>query len=435
VNLALLGATVALLPLLVPRGPGNTAPVDLLAAAFLFSSLVTIVRQRRHVEVPAVVPLWLIGAGSFLALIVSHSLGVSLLTLLVDGYLLLLSMAVITQLQDDRRRLQVILVVWAVASVVWTTVILGAYFHLLPPSLLELLQMRANAKRLSGPTGDKPNLAASYLIVSFFVLRASPWPRRRLARWLAAGWLLLGVFATGSLGGFLGIVAGVAFLFAGNLFGKGHTPFAVQGLVGALLLALVLPAVILFTVTGVPRPSLTQVDLVSAQAQSGPLAYSVGRLDNSLNGRLALWTTALRKASPTLLTGIGPGGAKGQLNISNGSVDENGVLRVYSLHTDFLAFLIERGVLGLLGLVGLYAVLLRRSVLLFRTPGIGRLRVLGPAVVANIADSFFHETLHYRHVLLLFALLWAASNLPVTAIKGGPVASQVGTREAVNDVH
>ena len=434
-NVALLGATVALLPLLVPRGPGNTAPVDLFAAAFLFWTLVTVVRQRRHLEVPAVLPLTLIAAGSLLALIVGHSLGVSLLTLLVDGYLLLLWMAVINQFQQDGRRLRIILVVWSISSLVWTTLMVGAYFHFLPTSLLELLQMQADAKRTSGPTGDKPNLAASYLIISFFVLRASPWPRRRLARSLAAGWILLGLFATGSLGGLLGVAAGLVILAAGNLLRKGHTPFEVQGLVGALLLAVVLPVVILFAMTGVPRPSLSQVDLVAEQAKSGALAYSVGRLDNSLNGRIALWTLALQKAGPSLVTGIGPGAAKTQLDISNGSVDENGVLRVFSLHTDFLAFLIERGVLGLLGLIGLYAVLIRRSALLFRAQAnVGRLRALGPAVAANIADSFFHETLHYRHVLLMFGLLWAASNLPLMASRG-PEAPQIRTREAVDAVH
>jgi len=434
VNLALLGATVTLLPLLVPRGPGNTAPVDLLAAAFLFSVLVTVVRQRRRLEVPAPVPLALIAAGSLLAFAVSDSPKITLLTLLVDVYLLLLCMAVINQLHHDERRLRIVLVIWAVSCIVWTTIMLAAYFHVLPSSLLELLQMQAEAKRTSGPTGQKPNLAASYLVVSFFVLRASPWPRRRPARVLAAGWLLLGVFATGSLGGLLGVVVGSAFLVTGNLFRRGHTPFEVQGLVGALLLAVVLPAAALFAVAGVPRPSLSQVDLVSEQAKNGALAYSVGRLDNSLGGRIVLWTAALQKAGPSLLTGIGPGAAKTELSISNGSVDENGVLRVFSLHTDFLAFLVERGVLGLLGLLGLYAVLLRRSAWLFRAQAnVGRLQVLGPAVAANIADSFFHETLHYRHVVLMFALLWVASNLSVIGSRA-PAVPHSSPGEALHAV-
>jgi hypothetical protein len=422
VNLALLAATVTLLPLLVPRGPGNTAPVDLLAAAFLFSVLVTVVRQRRRLEVPAPVPLALIAASSLLALAVSDSLGVGVRTLLGDVYLLLLCMAVINELHHDERRLRIVLVVWAVSCIIWTTIMVAAYFHVLPGSLLELLQMQPEAKRTSGPTGQKPNLAASYLVVSFFVLRASPWPRRRPARVLAGGWVLLGLFATGSLGGLLGVVVGSVFLLTGKLFRRVHTPFEVQGLVGALLLAVVLPAAALFALAGVPRPSLSQVDLVSEQAKNGALAYSIGRMDNSLGGRIVLWTAALQRAGPSLLTGIGPGAAKTELSISNGSVDENGVLRVFSLHTDFLAFLIERGMLGLLGLLGLYAVLLRRSAWMFRAQAnAGRLGALGAAVAANIADSFFHETLHYRHVVLLFALVWVASNLSVMGSRAPPV--------------
>jgi O-antigen ligase len=169
----------------------------------------------------------------------------------------------------------------------------------------------------------------------------------------------------------------------------------------------------LLLVAGVPRFGLSEVATVSEQAKGGALGDSVGRADKSLAGRLSLWTRAVARTGPQVLTGIGPGQAKTQLQISNGSVTRKGTLDVHSLHNDYLAFLVERGILGLAGLLWLYAALARRA---------GRLALagwrwdvwlpaLGAGFVATAADAFFHEAFHYRHVVVLFALLFAAGDL------------------------
>jgi O-antigen ligase len=121
------------------------------------------------------------------------------------------------------------------------------------------------------------------------------------------------------------------------------------------------------------------------------------------------------------LVGVGPGSAKAQLQISNGSVNRKGVLAVHSLHNDYLAFLIERGIFGLAGLVLLYGALFRRAAWALdagRRQGIGA-AALGAGVVATAADGFFHEVFHYRHAIVLFALLWVAADL-VTAEEPAP---------------
>jgi O-antigen ligase len=81
---------------------------------------------------------------------------------------------------------------------------------------------------------------------------------------------------------------------------------------------------------------------------------------------------------------------------------------------------VERGLLGLAGLLALYAVLLYRAVGLM-VAGIWRgigMAGLGAAAVANAVDSFFHEILHFRHAVVLFALVWVASEL----VRPGPPA-------------
>ncbi|MFX3824767.1 hypothetical protein ACJBTM_10565, partial [Streptococcus suis] len=82
-----------------------------------------------------------------------------------------------------------------------------------------------------------PNLAASYMMTSFFVLLASPWPSRRLARLGAAGFLLLAVYVTGSNGALLGLAVGVAVLAVGACLRGSRTPRQRLQIVGVTILA------------------------------------------------------------------------------------------------------------------------------------------------------------------------------------------------------
>jgi O-antigen ligase len=114
-----------------------------------------------------------------------------------------------------------------------------------------------------------------------------------------------------------------------------------------------------------------------------------------------------------VLVGVGPGEAKTQLQIANGSVSRNGVITAHSLHNDYLAFLVERGILGLTGLLLLNIALLRRAAWVVGTGrrlGI-RAAALAAGVVATVAGSLFHEVFHFRHAIVLFALLWVAADL------------------------
>ena len=427
-----LAVTVALLPLLVPRGPGNTAPADLFAALFLVLALLALVQRGRRLQVPAPGAIALILAGSLVALALGGQPAIGLLTLLVDAYLLLLLVTIPNHLSGERaeRLLRLLLIVWTVAALAWAALLLAGYFHLLPQGIEQLLKVRADSRRGAGASRNNPNLAASYMLISFFVLLASPWPRGRPLRLLAAGWLLWAMLVTGSLGGLLGLVAGCAAWALGVYLRGGGTAGQARGLAGVALLLAALGLAGLVVAAGVPQPSLADVSTVSQQAKGGTLGNSVGRADKSFTGRLALWSEAVVKAGPRAIVGVGPGEAKSELEISNGSVNrKTGTLTTHSLHSDFLGFLIERGILGLAGLLLLYAALARRAgrvLVAGRRRGIG-VAALGAAVVANAADSLFHETFHFRHVIVLFGLLWVAAGL--TAPAPEPAASPAAPKE------
>ena len=411
-----LAAMVVLLPLLVPRGPGNTSPADLFGGLFLLLTLLALVQRRRRLRVPAPGAIALILTGSLVALGLGAQPGVGLMTLLVDSYLLLLFIAVPNHLSGDRaeRLLRLVLIVWTVAALAWAAVVLAGYFHLLPGGVEQLLQIRANSRRGAGASRNNPNLAASYLLTSFFVLLASPWPRRRPLRLLAAGWLLWAMFVTGSLGGLLGLVAGCATWALAIYRRGGRSAGQVRGLAGVALLLGALGLAGLVVVAGVPRPGLSDVSSVSREARGGTLKNSIGRADKSFAGRLVLWSQAVIKTGPRVIAGLGPGEAKQELQISNGSLNRTtGTLSTHSLHSDFLGFLIERGILGLAGLLLLYAALVRRAGRVLVAGSHNRIGVaaLGAAVAANAAVSLFHETFHFRHVIVLFGLLWVAAEL------------------------
>jgi O-antigen ligase len=411
-----LAATVALLPLLVPRGPGNTAPADLFAAVFLALALLALTQRGRRLQVPAPGAIALILVGSVVALALSSQPGIGLLTLLVDVYLLLLFIMITNHLSGARaeRRLRLILIVWTVAALAWAALLVAAYFDLLPKGGEQLLQIRPDSRRAAGASRNNPNLAGSYMVTSFFVLLASPWPRSRPVRLLAAGWLLWALFLTGSLGALLGLVAGCAAWALGSYLRGGRTTRQVQALAGVALLLGALGLVGLVVAAGVPRLSLAHVNTVSEDAKGSVLHNSVGRAGKSFAGRLNLWSEAVTRAGPRAVVGVGPGEAKGELQISSGALNpKTGAVSTHSMHSDFLGFLIERGILGVAGLLLLYAALLRR---VWRVLLVGRhhrigVAALGIAVVANAAHSLFHETFHFRHVIVLFGLLWVAAEL------------------------
>jgi O-antigen ligase len=285
----------------------------------------------------------------------------------------------------------------------------GLQFGLLPPWLQGLLLANGPEEgiRVAGASGN-PNLAASYLVTSFFVLVASPWPRHRSVRLAAAGLLLYGLYLTGSNGALLGLAAGLPVLLVATGLQRTRAAGERLGVIGAALLAAGLLLGTVVAATGVPQVGVSDVQALATRERAGPFGGNVGRLDRSVNGRLAVWSSAWGAAGPRALIGVGPGSAP-EIPLARRMLKRG-------LHNDYFAFLIERGVLGLLGLLAFVAVLLRWSgrLLVDRLPdgrGGWSLAGLGGGVVANLVLATNHESFHFRHVWVLFGLTWAASQL------------------------
>ena len=401
-HLFVLGLAVAALPLLVPKGPGNTAPVDALAIVYLLVAMVALPRTGRKLERPAGPALLLFLAAGVIATLASDNVGLGLITLLIEVYLILLFFGVSNDLADDPRGLDRILAVWVLAAVVWTCLPVLVAAHVLPQ---ELPIVGVQGARPAGTSGN-PNLLGSYLVTSFFVLLASPWPRARLLRLLAGGWLLWGIWLTGSNGGISGLLLGVAVLGIGAVVRRGRTREQMQGLVGALLLLVVLVVVgtgaLIEWQAGRPSP----FRVFSDESQDSPLGSTLGRTDRGLEDRLDIWRQTWEAASPHVAVGIGPGQFV-SLNLLN----PKGVARS-STHNDYLSVTIERGLLGLVAYLAFCLILVRWGGRLLIAEGSGRAthRALAGAVWANLVFGLAHETYHFRHMWMLFALLWVAAH-------------------------
>jgi O-antigen ligase len=392
---------VAFLPLLIPHGPSNTAPVDVLIVLYLFTATIGWFSTRRPMSFPLVavtaflLVVTLIGVGT------SQFAGVGRTAVLIDVYLYVFFVAVVNDLRQSPRALRIVLATWVFTAVVWAVLANGITFHFLPDGFARLILSNSRALNRASAAADNPNLAASYFLVSLFVLAASPWPRWRWLRWLAGGWLLLAIYATGSVAGLVGLFVGLAALLGSFLVRRaGSTARQTQVVIALLIVALA------FVVGGVTRTVATRsvlgdVATISAsQQQGGVFQNSLGRSNRSLNGRLTLWAQGLTKSSGrgNDLFGVGAGAAKYTVDYK-------------SLHNDILAYLVERGIIALFGLAVLYWLVFRQALRLLGPRGPVQFHALGAAVFANFAFSMTHQTLHFRHVWLLLALIWAATGL------------------------
>ncbi len=127
----------------------------------------------------------------------------------------------------------------------------------------------------------------------------------------------------------------------------------------------------------------------------------LGRAEKSSDGRFALWGRGLDVLSDrnvTLIAGIGPANFK--------VMDRQST----QLHNDLLAFIVERGLLGALGLVLIGGVAVTRAFYLMRIHRKFPDRVAPvvvvflAAIVAVLIASLTHQIFHSRELWLVLAL-------------------------------
>ena len=218
-----------------------------------------------------------------------------------------------------------------------------------------------------------PNYAGHYLVaMALCVHAAMPWRRLKVA---VLGVALCGVFLTASFGALVMIGVSTSYLLLRYLRTRpGVVAFGLAGLV----------------VVGAVGYAFIRTSLETGQTVGATSTLNSARLQRSGSGRLYIWQQALAAAWHHPL-GVGPDG------LHNRGI----ITRFREAHNLYVAFVAERGLIGLLGLL-LVGVLLWRH-----APAGGMARA---SLLAFAAANMVRETFHYRHMWLALALVLVADH-------------------------
>ena len=391
------GTAVCLLPLLHPAGPGNTAPADAAICGAIAVALMWVARARLPLVFPYLLGVAGLVLGGAFAAFLSGAPSSTLLVLVQDALLFGWGMVLVLG-ADDSRIVRAVTTAWCRTASVYACLAVVAYLVGFAP--LSGVTA-ADGVRASYTFGD-PNLAGNYLVTSIFVIAACRRPRSPVLRHTAYVMLMLAIAFTGSNGAMLSLLLGSVLVLAIARFRR-------RGPLAGLLVLVVSLSVAALLVAFVS----TQVDMGALRLEA---ANSVPLLRDSLarsGGSESQRTTILGEGYGLFLdgdgTGYGPGRTKATLQRTQAPY-------VKEAHNDYLAALLERGVLGVMGLFLLggaaalrcsrllvghlpeeYAVLLPRAWLLV---------TIGPAMALS---GTFYEVEHFRHLWTWLGLVAALS--------------------------
>lgn len=405
-----IGAAFAGMPLLVPSGPGNTSPADLPIVLAIIGVLLWLTRNGVPLRLPYATAVWLLMLSGAVAAWANTELR-STAALGQDLFLLLWVSAIAGAVQADPSLVQLICRTWCWSGAGWASLlVLGRLAGL---SWLAGQSAR-DGSRASLTFGD-PNLAGNYFVACLFLILAARHPRRTWVRMLAVLVIVLAIVFTGSNGAMVGLVAGTgAGLVLGRLRSRG--PIAAAGLACVMALA-----------AGLLIVTVNLTALQQQAAAGGPVLHdSFGRSDASSQDRQVLFAEGVRLFWDGSLLGVGPGRTKATLAAIPAPY-------VKEAHNDYVATLVELGVLGGVGLIVLLAsagVRLQRvtAARAGRGGDLWRGQLPAPQFLMAIGASYlvsgaFYEVLHFRHV---WAFLGLVAGLDLLRDKGRPLpASRV----------
>jgi O-antigen ligase len=396
--LGTVAAGLAFMPLLRPSGPGNSSPVDVLIGLSIAAVLVWAARSGQLLRLPYAWPVAVLVAAGAIAGLVGPFPGLSLLQLVQDLALFAWCAAIVNAARSPGA-LRFLLGAWAWSAIGWAAVLVAAYAA--GNQALAGVTAREGA-RASLLVGD-PNLAATYFVVSLLVIAGSAIPAHRALRIPAYVLLLVALGLTGSNGGMLALGASIAVaaaIWSARRFG----------------LVATMPVVALILVAGAAvgsSVSLGDVQRLARDSGQPLLQDSVGRSDASLEERRTLLQESAVLFYEGGALGWGPRATKSVLAAQQAPYAKEA-------HDDYVGAVVERGLLGGVGLLLLAAAVALRARSLVRAraaPAFARaLPHTAPIVGAVIGVAVFatnEQVLHFRHVWALLAVvaayhLWAA---------------------------
>jgi len=385
----LVAVAIVALPLLRPVGPGRFTPVDGLMCVAILGAIVWAGTQRVPVRLPYLVPMTVMVMAGLVAVAFGQDLDEGLLALVQDVFLFAWG-ATIANVIRFPANLSIILAAWAWGATAWASVLIVGVVA----DLSVLVGASTGPESRAQLWFDNPNMAGAYFVMSLFVLLLGLHPRNRLVRVCACLIVLTAIVLTGSNGALLSLVVG-----------GGAAAFIAVWRRTDLVIALASGTIAVVLVAGLAYLAVEGGVLAAVQESSIPLVErSLARGPESAAGRASLFADEFELYRSGSLLGRGPASTKENLESSYG-VAKGG-------HNDYLATLIERGVVGVLGLVLLiasigvmtYSVVLRPLSAAFAGVLENPTAIVG-GVVAMGLFAITHEVLHYRFAWTFLGIL------------------------------
>jgi O-antigen ligase len=384
-------AAIAMLPLLRQGSPANMAPVDVLIATAVGTCLLWAGGRRHRWRWPYVTPMLLMMAGGTIGALAGPLPRAGAIAFVQDAVLLAWCWAV-ANLASSPERMRVLLAAWSWTAIAWVVLL----FCGLAAGIPAITGQTASEGSRTMLTFGDPSYAASYYVISLMIIWATSCPRRRAVRVVAYALLIAALLSTGSNSGMVTLVLGAAVA----------TVLAVGRRAGGAAAAAALAAMLAGGVLAVTQISMTPIQQAAHESEVAFLRDGLGRGHKSASQRDTLRAETARLYRSGGPLGQGPVSTKARLEAEMAPW-------VKEAHNDYLAALIERGVLGLAGVALLAAGLATRLAALVRPLAGGfaeivpRPHALVGAVAGTLVAMAVYELLHVRHLWALLGVVAA----------------------------
>jgi hypothetical protein len=381
---------VAFLPVALPVGPGNFAPVDVLIVAAAAICLFWAGSSRLHWRTPYAIPVAVLITGGALGALAGPVPTAGVVAIVQDLVLLAWCWTVVN-ISHSAANLGVLLKTWVYSSIVWATLM----FVGLATGITQLSGQVARQGSRAQLTFADPNYAANYFFISIMIMWATARPRRPWMR--LSAYILLGTALafTGSNEGIVQIILGVT----------------VAALLGVYRRSGLVPAVTLTTfillAAGLAAATISPEAIQQAgrQSQFAFIRDGIGRSAETGGDHALILQEGIRLYSIGGPLGEGPVSTKVRLRAENAP-------RIKEAHDDYVAALVERGAIGFVGVLLLVAGIGLRTLAVTRarlSNGIAavvvRPNALAGAVAGTLIAGIVYELLHVRHVWALLGIV------------------------------
>ncbi len=358
----LLALSVILVGFLFPKLPSDFVLTDLVVGATIIASFLHLLRgdwRARDVSRDIAVPMLLILVGALVGALYSGIREWIIGDLVRDAAAILFFLSAVDILRRGGES-----AVRLCYGAVGITIVLAA---------IQLGSSGGDELRASG-TFPNPNVAGNLLAMGLLCWSGAPFRWGTKVAVIAVA--LLGLLSAASFGSMLQLGIGFGYLAVT------HLDRARDAMRGRRLMA-VIPLLLLALVAFIAFSALR-----GGEDKSG---FNEARFNRSGGLRFEVWQEALEKL-PLTPWGAGPGSVRG-LDLNEHETE---------LHSEPIAYLVERGVIGLFGLLLAWFVFFRM------TPRGSAARAM---VIAYIFGSFFRETSHYRHFWVFLAIALVAAQM------------------------